>query len=200
MDHNIDRLRFAAMEVLLRLSKRFARKRLGTIFLITNFHHIVQVPYSPISADTFQYPSLRGDKAAKSSMFMTAWVHMCSFFVRQPAGEATWRMPLGHLPLPPQPLWEPVAQRPSRNSRYSSLLPFDTTSTAKGSQQRIPVHPSPARRISQQPRLSVYGSWFAGPVDGVHKHLRGGGTGAAFWGSGALCDGGRVRGQGGRCA
>ncbi|KAK9908133.1 hypothetical protein WJX75_003087 [Coccomyxa subellipsoidea] len=43
MDHNIDRLRFAAMEVLLRLSKRFARRRLGTIFLITNFHHIVQL-------------------------------------------------------------------------------------------------------------------------------------------------------------
>lgn len=44
MDHNIDRLRFAAMECLLRLSKRYARRRLGTIFLINNFHHVVQVP------------------------------------------------------------------------------------------------------------------------------------------------------------
>jgi hypothetical protein len=46
MDHNIDRMRFAAMEVLLRLSKRFPRKRLGTIFLINNFHHVVQVKLS----------------------------------------------------------------------------------------------------------------------------------------------------------
>lgn len=54
MDHNIDRLRFAAMEVLLRLSKRFPRKRFGTIFLITNFHHIVQVPHAFTSADFLQ--------------------------------------------------------------------------------------------------------------------------------------------------
>ena len=43
MDHNIDRLRFAALELLIRLSKRFPRKRASTIFLVNNLHHIVQV-------------------------------------------------------------------------------------------------------------------------------------------------------------
>ena len=43
MDHNIDRLRFAAMDLLLRLSRRFPKKRMSTIFLVNNFHHIVQV-------------------------------------------------------------------------------------------------------------------------------------------------------------
>jgi hypothetical protein len=43
MDHNIDRLRFAALELLIRLSKRFPRKRASTIFLLNNLHHIVQV-------------------------------------------------------------------------------------------------------------------------------------------------------------
>ena len=43
MDHNIDRLRFAAMDLLLRLSRRFPKKRTSTIFLVNNFHHIVQV-------------------------------------------------------------------------------------------------------------------------------------------------------------
>ena len=43
MDHNIDRLRYAALELLIRLSKRFPRKRASTIFLVNNLHHIVQV-------------------------------------------------------------------------------------------------------------------------------------------------------------
>ena len=43
MDHNIDRLRYAALELLIRLSKRFGRKRASTIFLVNNLHHIVQV-------------------------------------------------------------------------------------------------------------------------------------------------------------
>ena len=47
MDHNIDRLRFAALELLLRLSRRIPRKRASTIFLVNNLHHIVQVPSSP---------------------------------------------------------------------------------------------------------------------------------------------------------
>ena len=42
LDHNIDRLRFAAMELLLRLSRRFPNKRAATIFMVNNFHHIVQ--------------------------------------------------------------------------------------------------------------------------------------------------------------
>ena len=42
MDHNIDRLRYAALELLLRLSRRFPRQRPATIFLVNNFHHIVQ--------------------------------------------------------------------------------------------------------------------------------------------------------------
>ncbi len=49
MDHNIDRLRFAALELLLRLSRRIPRKRASTIFLVNNLHHIVQVPSSPQS-------------------------------------------------------------------------------------------------------------------------------------------------------
>ena len=61
MDHNIDRLRFAAMEVLLRLSKRFARRRLGTIFLITNFHHIVQVPAHSLLSPLSYLPALKSD-------------------------------------------------------------------------------------------------------------------------------------------
>ena len=47
MDHNIDRLRYAALELLLRLSRRIPRKRASTIFLVNNLHHIVQVPSSP---------------------------------------------------------------------------------------------------------------------------------------------------------
>ncbi|CAL5229904.1 g13324 [Coccomyxa viridis] len=43
MDHNIDRLRYAALELLIRLSKRFGRKRTSTIFLVNNLHHIVQL-------------------------------------------------------------------------------------------------------------------------------------------------------------
>ena len=43
LDLYIDRLRFAAMEVLMRLSRRFQRKRQGTIFLITNLTHVAQV-------------------------------------------------------------------------------------------------------------------------------------------------------------
>ncbi len=43
LDLYIDRLRFAAMELLMRLSRRFQRKRQGTIFLITNLTHVAQV-------------------------------------------------------------------------------------------------------------------------------------------------------------
>ena len=43
LDQYIDRLRFAAMELLMRLSRRFPRKRQGTIFLVTNLTHVVQV-------------------------------------------------------------------------------------------------------------------------------------------------------------
>lgn len=43
MDTNIDRLRYAALELLIRLSKRFGKKRASTIFLVNNLHHIVQV-------------------------------------------------------------------------------------------------------------------------------------------------------------
>jgi len=49
MDHNIDRLRYAALELLIRLSKRFPKKRASTIFLVNNLHHIVQVaPCKPL--------------------------------------------------------------------------------------------------------------------------------------------------------
>lgn len=43
LDQYIDRLRFAAMELLMRLLRRFQRKRQGTIFLVTNLTHVVQV-------------------------------------------------------------------------------------------------------------------------------------------------------------
>ena len=43
LDQYIDRLRFAAMDLLMRLSRRFPRKRQGTIFLVTNLTHVVQV-------------------------------------------------------------------------------------------------------------------------------------------------------------
>ena len=43
LDQYIDRLRFAATELLMRLSRRFPRKRQGTIFLVTNLTHVVQV-------------------------------------------------------------------------------------------------------------------------------------------------------------
>jgi hypothetical protein len=42
MDHNIDRLRFGALELLRRLARRFPRQRAATIFLVNNFYHIVQ--------------------------------------------------------------------------------------------------------------------------------------------------------------
>ncbi len=54
MDHNIDRLRYAALELLIRLSKRFGRKRASTIFLVNNLHHIVQV--APAHSDPCKAP------------------------------------------------------------------------------------------------------------------------------------------------
>ncbi|KAK9819744.1 hypothetical protein WJX72_001832 [[Myrmecia] bisecta] len=43
LDHNIDRMRYAAMDLLLKLSRTFSKKKLGTIFLIINFTHVVTV-------------------------------------------------------------------------------------------------------------------------------------------------------------
>ncbi|KAK9822680.1 hypothetical protein WJX81_008329 [Elliptochloris bilobata] len=42
LDQYIDRLRFAAMDLLVRLSRRFPRNRQGTIFLVTNLTHVAQ--------------------------------------------------------------------------------------------------------------------------------------------------------------
>ena len=42
LDQYIDRLRFAATELLVRLSRRFQRRRQGTIFLVTNLTHVAQ--------------------------------------------------------------------------------------------------------------------------------------------------------------
>lgn len=57
MDHNIDRLRYAALELLIRLSKRFPRKRASTIFLVNNIHHIVQVGISqPTASQSWHHP------------------------------------------------------------------------------------------------------------------------------------------------
>ena len=61
MDHNIDRLRFAALELLLRLSRRIPRKRASTIFLVNNLHHIVQVgPHAACVPNTLHRPSFEG--------------------------------------------------------------------------------------------------------------------------------------------
>jgi hypothetical protein len=43
LDQNIDRMRYAVMDLLVRLSQRFAKRRQGTIFLINNFTHVCQV-------------------------------------------------------------------------------------------------------------------------------------------------------------
>eukprot|EP00884_Botryococcus_braunii_P014708 jgi/Botrbrau1/23238/Bobra.0041s0074.1 len=43
LDQNIDRMRYAVMDLLVRLSQRFAKRRQGTIFLINNFTHVCQM-------------------------------------------------------------------------------------------------------------------------------------------------------------
>ena len=53
VEHNTDRLRYAAMDLLTKLSRQFRQRRTGIIFLIINFTHIVQVPHSLVC-----YPTL----------------------------------------------------------------------------------------------------------------------------------------------
>ena len=51
LDQYIDRLRFAAVELLTRLSRRFPRKRQGTIFLVTNLTHVAQARAQALPPD-----------------------------------------------------------------------------------------------------------------------------------------------------
>ena len=48
LEHNIDRLRYAAMDLLTKLSRQFKHRRNGVIFLVNNFTHIVQVRCCPL--------------------------------------------------------------------------------------------------------------------------------------------------------
>ena len=50
LDHNIERMRYAATDLLIKLSRLFGRRRQGVIFLVINFNHILWVsPGSPLS-------------------------------------------------------------------------------------------------------------------------------------------------------
>lgn len=50
LEQNLDRLRYAAMDLLTKLARQFRHKRNGIIFLINNYTHLVQVtpPPSPL--------------------------------------------------------------------------------------------------------------------------------------------------------
>lgn len=43
LEHNLDRLRYAAMDLLTKLSRQFKHRRAATIFLINNYTCVVQV-------------------------------------------------------------------------------------------------------------------------------------------------------------
>ncbi|DBA84296.1 TPA: hypothetical protein ACH3X2_006350 [Trebouxia sp. C0005] len=43
LDHNLDRMRYACMDLLMQLPRTFKTKKLGTIFLINNFNHVAMV-------------------------------------------------------------------------------------------------------------------------------------------------------------
>lgn len=43
LDHNLDRMRYACMDLLMQLPRTFKTKKLGTIFLINNFNHVAVV-------------------------------------------------------------------------------------------------------------------------------------------------------------
>ena len=83
MDHNIDRLRFAALELLIRLSKRFPRKRASTIFLVNNLHHIVQVDsldvlYKSAGEDIFMSLLLCLRQLPEEVCLLCIWMKICS--------------------------------------------------------------------------------------------------------------------------
>ena len=52
LEHNIDRLRYAAMDLLTKLSRQFKHRRNGVIFLVNNFTHIVQVRHCPVCPES----------------------------------------------------------------------------------------------------------------------------------------------------
>ena len=43
LDHNLDRMRYACMDLLMQLPRSFKTKKLGTTFLINNFNHVAVV-------------------------------------------------------------------------------------------------------------------------------------------------------------
>ena len=43
LEQDLDRLRYAAMDLITRLARQFRHKRNGVIFLINNYTHLVQV-------------------------------------------------------------------------------------------------------------------------------------------------------------
>ena len=47
LDHNLDRMRYACMDLLMQLPRAFKTKKLGTVFLTNNFNHVAVVRCGP---------------------------------------------------------------------------------------------------------------------------------------------------------
>lgn len=45
LDHNVGRMRYQTMDLLIKMSRLLQHKKLGTTFLVVNFHHVCLVPY-----------------------------------------------------------------------------------------------------------------------------------------------------------
>jgi len=47
LDHNVGRMRYQTMDLLIKMSRLLQHKKLGTTFLVVNFHHVCLVPFFP---------------------------------------------------------------------------------------------------------------------------------------------------------
>ena len=45
LDHNIGRMRYVTMDLLIKLSRTFQQKRLAIIFLVVNLNHVAQARF-----------------------------------------------------------------------------------------------------------------------------------------------------------
>lgn len=54
LEQDLDRLRYAAMDLITRLARQFRHKRNGIIFLINNYTYLVEVDYHMNRIDTIR--------------------------------------------------------------------------------------------------------------------------------------------------
>ena len=108
LDGSMERMRYAAMDLLIRMSRTASRKRIGTVFLITNFDHVLTVCSTPERLFPSFLPRRTALQEDNAKALVTWHSHRCSNRRCKCIGTVFLSTNFYHdltVCSPPEPLW-----------------------------------------------------------------------------------------------